>query len=178
MLNFNVDRLREKRQRPRCVRGIAIALLSGTLLPGVLLSGGCASPPSVAPLLRVSQQAMLAEVEHLNVDATRDAEQMKQSRASLDAAFDADLQQREQAGGLDAQWVRDAMEVYVPTREALVRHEASLTAERRTRQDNLRTAAEAQQRALELLEQQDKLITDTTHFNVWQLLQLENPVTP
>ena len=61
---------------------------------------------------------------------------------------------------------------------ALVRHEASLTAERRTRQDNLRTAAEAQQRALELLEQQDKLITDTTHFNVWRLLQLENPVTP
>ena len=84
----------------------------------------------------------------------------------------------ERVATLDAQWVRDAMEVYVPTREALVRHEASLTAERRTRQDNLRTAAEAQQRALELLEQQDKLITDTTHFNVWRLLQLENPVTP
>ena len=165
MLTFNVV-------RPRDLLGVV------SLFGLVFAGAGCSSPPSVAPLLRVSQQAMLAEVEQLNVDVTRDAEQMRQSRVSLDAAFDADMDRIENLGELDATWVREAMGVYVPTREALVRHEAALATERLARQDNLRAAAEAQQRALQLLEQQDRLITETTHFSVWRLLQLENPVLP
>ena len=144
------------------------------LLLLMMMFAGCTAPPSVSPLLRVSQLAMQREIQHLQTDRMRDEEHLRQTRQSLDVAFEADLERIDQAGDLNAQWIRDAMLVYVPAREALLRHEATLEQERLTRMDNLQAAAEAQQRALQLIENQNALITNTTHFNMWRLLQLDN----
>lgn len=140
----------------------------------LFVANGCTSPPSVAPLLRVAERAMRDEAARLDDDdAKRDTAQMDQSRQALAAAFDADL--GEQAAKLDAQWVRDAVAGYVAAREALLRHEAKLHDERASRSDNLRAAAEAQDKAIQLLENQDALITQTTGLDIWRL-KFANPL--
>lgn len=156
---------------------IRLVLVIATLFMLLLfMITGCESPPSVSPLLRASNQAMAREVAYLQTDKSRDTERMRQSRLAIDAAFDADLDLATQNNQLTAEWVRDAMVVYVPAREALVRHEATLHHERSQRIDNLNTAVQAQQRALQLLERQDDLIRDTTHISIWRLLNLKNPL--
>lgn len=168
MMNFNDDRLRDSVH--------VLLTMSALLLLLLFVIIGCESPPSVSPLLRASSLAMAQEVEHLQTDITRDAQHMRETRLALDAAFDADLDQASSENRLTADWIKDAMVVYVPAREALVRHESKLKHERLSRMDNLQTAFEAQQRAMQLLERQDDLIRDTTHISIWRLLNLKNPL--
>ena len=131
-----------------------------------LLLAGCTSPPSVAPLLRSAELALTEEARLLADDAARDAQQLAQTQATLAEAYAADLRECPQ---LTAPWVREATDVYVAAREELIRHDAALTQQRQTRADNLRLAAQAQQRAIELLEKQDQLITGVTGTDLWRL---------
>jgi hypothetical protein len=130
-----------------------------------LLLASCTSPPSVAPLLRSAEQALTQEARLLQDDAARDAQQLAQTQATLAEAFEADLRECPQ---LTAPWVLEATDVYVAAREELIRHDAMLTQQRQTRVDNLRLAAQAQQRAIELLERQDQLITGTSGADLWR----------
>ncbi len=132
-----------------------------------LLIGGCTSPPSVTPLLRISSQALTREAARLDEDATRDAQHVRQSLSLLDNAFDQDL---DQTDTLTPDWVREATRVYIAAREALVLHGQALTAERRARADNLHAAASATRRAIELIEQQDRLLNGVAGGDVRRLL--------
>lgn len=127
---------------------------------------GCTSPPSTAPLLRISEQAMRAEAENLIADIAQDRAGVDAARASIADGFAADL--REQAAPT-TEWIRQAAEAYAAAREELMRQELTLTQRRQTRADNLRAAAQAQQRAIELLERQDQLLTGITGADLWRL---------
>jgi hypothetical protein len=151
-------------RRVNCLLSIAMC---------VFLSSGCTSPPSVAPLLRVSERALLREADQQAIDAERDAEQLRQTRRSLEQAYNRDLTQTPE---LTAQWVREATQVYVSAREALVRHENALSLERQTRVENLKAAASATRRAIGLLEQQDKLLAGAMGEDLRRILN-SNPYT-
>ena len=126
-----------------------------TILFLALLSA-CTSPPAVIPLLEVTRRTLDGEAQRLAADAERDAAYFAQSRAALEEAYQLDLAQRET---LDTPWVAEATSAYVAAREELVRAEARAAAARAQRADNLRAAAEAQGRAMGLLEQQDRWLT-------------------
>ncbi len=126
-----------------------------TILFLALLSA-CTSPPAVIPLLEVTRRTLDGEAQRLAADAERDAAYFAQSRAALEEAYQLDLTQRET---LDTPWVAEATSAYVAAREELVRAEARAAAARAQRADNLRAAAEAQGRAMGLLEQQDRWLT-------------------
>lgn len=127
---------------------------------------GCGSPPSVVPLLRLANMTMQVETEHLNEDAQRQAEHFEQARQTLQRAFEADLETTED---LTTTWIREATDVYVAAREALVRHEIDIQQQHQQRGDNLQAASQALQRAVELLEQQDQLLRQTIGLDVWRL---------
>ena len=137
---------------------------------GVLLVGGlvgCSTPPSVAPLLRVTERVLVEESGRLAEDAERDGAYTRQVLGSLEDAYRRDL---EQAGELTPGWVLEATMVYVAAREAVVRHEQSLARERGNRADNLRAAAAATRRAILLIEQQDGLLRGVAGEELSQLL--------
>lgn len=119
---------------------------------------GCATPPSVSPLMRVVDRVLGEEILHLEADAARDAEHLRQTREALADAFDADLAGQQ---SLTAEWVRSAVRAYASAGESLARHEADRARQRSSRADNLRAAIEAQRRALAILEQRDRLIEQT-----------------
>ena len=150
--------------------------LAGAAIALSLLAG-CTSPPSAVPLLRFAERAMRAEAGRLRLDIDRDVEHLRQTRMALESAFEADLNDQDD---LEANWVRDATRVYVAAREALVRHEQELEQERRLRAGNLLTAADAQQRAVSLLERQDQLIIHTIGLDIWNIENLAGatPATP
>lgn len=116
---------------------------------------GCASPAGVEGLLRTAEGVLAEERQAIEVDAERASQSMEERRAGLEAAFEADVEQREE---LDEAWVLRGVRAYVDAREALVRHEAELEATYAQRRRNLRLAAEAVERARELLAQQDGLL--------------------
>ncbi|NJL32081.1 MAG: hypothetical protein HC898_10915 [Phycisphaerales bacterium] len=58
-----------------------------------------------------------------------------------------------------------------PAMAEIVRHEETLKAQRRQRIDNLRVAAEAQTRALQLIELQDQWLLGTLGLDLWRLQQ-------
>jgi len=130
---------------------------------------GCGSPPSVVPLLEVSERAMRAEARHLAVDGEREAQWIEQTRQSLADAYEQDLAAQSE---LSAEWVRDATTAYVAAREELVRHQMRRDRQRARRRDNLRAASEALQRAVAMLQGQDALITRVVGGRVWELLEL------
>jgi hypothetical protein len=66
--------------------------------------------------------------------------------------------------------VLEATTVYVAARDAVIRHEQSLTRERDNRADNLRAAATATRRAILLIEQQDGLLRGLAGEELSQLL--------
>jgi hypothetical protein len=146
---------------------LRLVLICSLLTLAVLSLTACATPPSVAPLLRAGGAAAEEEARLLEADQARDREFLSQARAALTEGFEADLRAQPQ---LDAAWVMGSVEVYVAACETLVRHETGLLAERRQRADNLRAAAAAQQRALQVLEQQDQLLTGDDRLNLWKLL--------
>ena len=139
------------------LRPQAAGLRSGVFL--LLLLPGCTSPPAVIPLLEVTRRTLDGEAQRLAADAERDAAYFAQSRATLEEAYQLDLTQRET---LDTPWVAEATAAYVAAREELVRAEARAAAARAQRADNLRAAAEAQGRAMGLLEQQDRWLNQQT----------------
>jgi len=141
-------------------------VFSVLLLMSISLTG-CASPPSVMPLLRITQDTLRAEAGRLNEETARDRQTIEQTRRSLEDAFVADL--REQRA-LDPAWVNEATTVYVAVREALLAHEMTLRQERLQRADNLLAAEQATQRAIDLLEQRDQLLTDTSLARLWRRL--------
>ncbi|MEM1108720.1 MAG: hypothetical protein AAGH99_08525 [Planctomycetota bacterium] len=121
-----------------------------------LVLAGCGTPPSVMPAMRVVEQALLKEAEHLaRADAARDRLMLDTARQHLRRGYLADLRQSET---LDHGYVEDATAVYVAAREALLQQYFDLTRARQTRIDNLRVAAEAQSRAILILDNQDRLL--------------------
>lgn len=131
-----------------------------------VISGGCATPPSVVPLLQLVDMELQAEALRLEEESDRDAAMIGQARERLSAGFEADLEQVEFPS---VEWIRSASEAYAVAREALARHEMELQDARRRRADNLRAASEAQRRAILLLTQHDQLIIQTLGIDLWEL---------
>lgn len=144
-------------------RMIARALITTAVISMV----GCSTPPSVAPLLRVTERALIEESDRLAQDAARDQANTRQVLGSLEDAYRRDLEQVE---ALTPDWVLEATTVYVAARDAVIRNEESLARERDIRVDNLRAAATATRRAIRLIEQQDGLLRGVTGDELNQLL--------
>lgn len=157
--------MRRMNTRPKII-ALAAALAS---------AAGCGAPPSVAPLLRVTDTALRAEAQHIDSDIARLRISADQSRAALDHGFALDLEHVE---SLDKLWVIEAAQGYAAAREQLALHEARAAQVYADRRDNLMAAAEAQRRALALLEQQDRLIHDVIGVDLWRSMPWTDPRTP
>lgn len=147
--------------------GLAMMMLMAAAVGGLT---GCASPPAVSPLMRVVTQALQQEQAMLQTDQQRTTAGMDQQRAMLKAAFDADMNERQT---LDKAWVNDHAAVYVAAREALLRHELELERQNEQRRENLTDAMAAQQRAVQLIEQQDALMANVPDARRWLQQQEE-----
>jgi len=130
---------------------------------------GCASPPSVVPLLETTRAALKQQVEHLETGIERDKTILHQRQQALERAFAADLAERDE---LTRQWVKEAAKGYVAGREAILKQHLKRRQQHRQRVRNLRAADEAQQRAVELLQRQDALIEQTLGGDLWQAREL------
>ena len=131
----------------------------------------CTSPPSVTPLLRATDRALEAEARHLQTDLAQTQQSLNQSRLTLEQGFIKDL---ETQTILDKQWVLEASELYAVAREQLLIHQMEIERQYQHRRDNLELASQAQQRAITLLENQDRLITHTLGFDLWAWTQQPN----
>lgn len=127
----------------------------------------CTSPPSVTPLLRVTERALLEESDRLSRNVERDMAYTRQSLGVLEDAYLRDLMQIDV---LTPQWVHEATAVYVRARESVLEHEASLVREHEARAENLRDAAAATRRAIALTEQQDNLLRGVMGEDLRRLL--------
>lgn len=136
-----------------------------------LFLSGCSTPPSVAPLIRVTERVLLEESQRLARDAERDRVYTDQLLRSLEEAYGRDL---EEAPGLTPAWVREATTVYVAAREAIVEHRDHLAQQRNDRIDNLNAAASAARRAVALVEQQDRLLGAAADPGLQRLINI-NP---
>ncbi|MFW6336185.1 MAG: hypothetical protein ACOC3G_03560, partial [Phycisphaeraceae bacterium] len=76
------------------------------LASAVMAAAGCAAPPSVTPLLRVTHAVLEDEAQRLALDAERVAHRHDRQRAELAAAFERDLRERR---ALDEAWVGEAV---------------------------------------------------------------------
>lgn len=169
---MNKTSAQPKPRTRRNARRLAATLL---LLPGAAGWAGCGSPPSVVPVMRIVEQAILDEAGQIETfDADRDQRMIDSLRSRLREGYLADLRTTDT---LDPAWVEDATEIYLTARETLVRQELDLAQQRRARQDNLRDAAHAQARAIAILQQQDRLLQQTVGLDFWRL-QLQETNTP
>ena len=132
-----------------------------------LFNIGCGSPPSVMPLLEVTEQALRAESDHLTADAEHDAQAYQQRREALSSAYQRDLAEQSE---LSAEWVMSATQAYAIAREELLRHAMHRQSQRQQRRDNLDVAADAIQHATAILAQQDALINRAVGGRLWTLL--------
>jgi hypothetical protein len=130
---------------------------------------GCSAPPSAVPLMRVARQAMQQQTEHLEQSRERQKQQLEQRQAALKAGFKADLKQRDE---LTADWVLDGTAGYVAAREAVLRQHFKRRVNTRQRIDNLKAAMRAQDRAVRILQKQDRLLTRTLGGDLWDLRAL------
>lgn len=136
---------------------------------------GCSAPPSVAPLLRVTDRALHDEAGRRVQDTERDRAYLRQSLDALEDAYERDLAE---APELTPQWVSEATAVYVAAREAVLENEHAMIRERETRAENLTTARAALDRAINLIEEQDRLITDVVGEDLRRVLLLESTPQP
>ncbi len=136
------------------VRPLSNVCPFGMLLLAIFL-GGCTTPPSVTPLLRITENALLQEAENIREDARHGTEQMRRSLDVLEEGFNRDLEQIEV---LTPRWVREATAVYVLARETVVKHQNAMTQAHNNRAENLRAAAAATRRAIALIERRDRLL--------------------
>lgn len=139
------------------------ALLLGA---AVMAAGGCAAPPSVTPLLRVTHAVLEDEAQRLAADAERVAHRHERQRMDLASAFERDLRERRE---LDEAWVGEAVRVYVAAREAVTEQAADTREAYADRIDNLRAAVEAQERAIVLLEHQRRALPWPEGLDGWEL---------
>lgn len=144
--------------------------LIATALVVVTVTPGCASPPSVVPLLEQVHHVLADQQQDLQQRAEQDAVRFDQQRQMLQQAYEADLTARPQ---LDADWVRDGTAAYVTALEAMLRHELQLTDQLRTRGRNLELAADAQRRAIRLIQRQDELLERLPDLRRW----IDQPLT-
>jgi hypothetical protein len=135
----------------------------------ILFVGGCTTPPSVAPLLRVSERALMQESDRLRGDSERDEAYIRQTLQVLEEAYTRDLEQVE---SLTPKWVMEATKVYVAARETIVEHRSTLARERSRRSANLRSAALATRRAIALIEQQDRLLKGVVDEDLRRLIPI------
>lgn len=140
---------------------------AATMILSALLMG-CTSPPAVTPLLRVVEGALRDEAARVEAEASVEAQRAEQTRRMLADAYRADLLQRD---AMDVAWIEEATAVYVAAREGVLRRELAQQAALQYRASTLSTAATAQRRAIQLLDRQDDLITDTLGIDLWQLLE-------
>lgn len=137
-----------------------------------LLFSGCTSPPSVAPLLQVAEQAILNESGRIDEDIAIEQTHADQTLTILEEAYRRDL---EQVDTLTPEWVQEATAVYVAAREAVLQNQADQINVHRIRADNLRSAALATRRARRLIEQQDRLLHGVVGDDLSDLLnELDN----
>jgi len=148
------------------IRIMPIVSLAASLIAS---AAGCASPPSVVPLLTVVDKALAAEGNALETDAERREAWFEQSRRALADAFEADLAAQSE---LERQWVRDHAGVYAAAREALARREIVQQQALQTRRENLAVARDAQRRAIQLIQRQDRLFDDVPDVRRWTNAQL------
>ena len=148
-----------RRRGWRCV--LAAATMAGAL-------AGCGSPPSVTPLMRVVDESLQAELDHLTLDAADAEKLLAERQGALKRAMELDV--REQPA-LAPDWVLDQAGLYVTAREAVLSSHLAEQQSRLIRLDNLRAAREAQARAIELLEKQDALLDRTLGLDLWRLPQ-------
>jgi len=143
----------------------------------VLMMTGCTTPPSVAPLLRITERALHEESLRIQDDTRRDSERMRGALESLEEGFNRDLEQKET---LTPDWVREATTVYIAAREMVVSHQNALTQDRIIRADNLAAAASATRRAISLIEGQDRLFDGVMDEDLRRLLSVTdwNPREP
>ena len=149
-----------------------LGVVVGSLVSAAAMGPGCGSPPSVVPLLELTRRTVLDEAGRLESDAEREARYLQEAKRQLARAYHADLTQRAAPSGvgegesgvghLDAEWVDEATRGYVLAHEEIVRAELAAKGERAARADNLRAAAEAQTRAIRLIQQQDRLLLRLT----------------
>ena len=131
-----------------------------------ILLCGCASPPSVVPLLQLVDRELQAEAARIERGGGHDAELIELARERLATGFERDLAEKNSPS---AEWVRSAAEAYATAREALASHEAELQQARQQRIDNLHAASTAQRRAILLLTQHDRLMVQTVGIDLWTL---------
>jgi hypothetical protein len=136
---------------------------------GASLLVGCSAPPSAVPLMRVARKAMRQETKHLKQDEKRLGQRLNERQRALKVAFETDLQQRDE---LTLQWVLEGTAGYVAAREALLRQHFKVRAGRRQRLKNLQAAMRAQERAMAMLQRQDRLLTRALGGDVWDLREL------
>lgn len=139
-----------------------------TVSLALMVLTGCASPPSVTPLMRVVEGALRAEALRVEGDIERLAEWHALQARTLRDGFEADLDARPT---LDRQWVSEHVSVYTAAREALLRHQIEQATAAARRRANLETAAEAQRRAIGLIEQQDALLQRVPDLRRWMIEQ-------
>ncbi len=138
----------------------------------VILFTGCASPPSVVPLMRVAQRAMQAEAELLAGDTQRIEQWHAQTRRALRDGFEADLDDQ---AAIDRQWLAEHLAVYLAADEAVLRQQMKSEQQLLIRIENLHHAAAAQARAVELLQRQDELLERIPDARRWLTLPTTEP---
>jgi hypothetical protein len=142
------------------------------LIAGAGLTG-CASPPSVIPLIQVANQAIAQERQLLDVDAKRMSQSLQEQRDSLASAFEADLRAQQT---LSAAWVTEGVQVYVAAREQLLRQQLDLQRAADLRRDNMAAAQEVLARAVGLVQKQDQLFEVVPDLRRWVEKQMKEGV--
>jgi hypothetical protein len=125
--------------------------------------------------MQVSRKAMKQEVSHVRNAMQRRDQVLKQRQAALKTGFDADLAQQDK---LSKTWVKEATIGYVAAREALLRQHHQTNRAHHQRIDNLQSAMHAQQRAIDLLQRQDRVLQQQLGGDLWQWQTLLNRDKP
>ncbi|WP_432798406.1 hypothetical protein [Poriferisphaera sp. WC338] len=138
------------------------------LLLLIILLTGCTSPPSVVPVLEMVGQVLADEAAQMKMRRLDEEQRHMQMKASLRDAYERDLTSQE---SLSSEWVLEATSVYTTAREMMIENYHSQLEAIDRKQQNLMAAWEAQQKATELLRQQDDLLRGTVGLDLWRLEQ-------
>ncbi len=134
----------------------------------LVVLAGCASPPSVTPLMRVVASTLDTEAQRVDADIEQVMRWHTAQKQALRAGFEADLASQ---ATLEPRWVSEHVLVYVTARELLLNNRLEQVAAAEQRRTNLELAAEAQRRAIGLIEQQDALLQRVPDLRRWVIEQ-------
>ena len=147
----------------RCPSSV-LPSLAAVMLAGLV--GGCSAPPATLDLITVARTALAEAQLAQDQQHQQLLSQLESSKASLDAAFDADVQLaaaggiRDQDGNavpMTPQWIISARKGYAAARDALDSQAQNMSAVHSQRQDNLRVADESLEMASQLILSQQSL---------------------